>query len=59
MLVRPRFFLIVLNAVCVKSTEVGTISAKDNKKTQINEEIRASEVRLIDEEGEMRGIYEH
>ena len=35
-----------------------TISARDNKKnqTQINDEIRAEEVRLIDENGEMRGI---
>ena len=33
-----------------------TISTKDNKQTQINEEIRASEVRVIDENGEMRGI---
>lgn len=35
-----------------------TISARDNKKnqTQINDEIRADEVRLIDENGEMRGI---
>ena len=42
----------------VKSeTEDRTISARDNKQqTQINEEIRASEVRLIDEDGEMRGI---
>ena len=36
--------------------EVGTISTKDNKQTQINEEIRASEVRLINEKGEMVGI---
>lgn len=34
--------------------EVRTIS-KDNQ-TQINEEIRAKEVRLIDENGDMRGI---
>ena len=35
-----------------------TISARDNKKnqTQINEDIMADEVRLIDEEGVMRGI---
>ena len=35
-----------------------TISARDNKKnqTQINDEIRADVVRLIDEEGVMRGI---
>ena len=34
------------------------IGARDNKReqTQINEDIRAKEVRLIDEEGEMRGI---
>ena len=36
--------------------EVKTISTKDNKQTQINEEIRASEVRLINENGEMVGI---
>ncbi len=36
--------------------EVRTISAKDNKQTQINGDIRAAEVRLIDENGEMRGI---
>ena len=36
-----------------------TISARDNRKeqTQINEFIRADEVRLIDEEGQMRGIF--
>ena len=33
-----------------------TINTKDNKQTQINEDIRASEVRVIDENGEMRGI---
>jgi len=33
-----------------------TISAKDNKQTQINEDIRAEEVRVIDESGEMRGV---
>ena len=36
--------------------EVSTISTKDTKQTQINEEIRASEVRVIDENGEMRGV---
>ena len=36
--------------------EVNTISTKDTKQTQINEEIRASEVRVIDENGEMRGV---
>ena len=36
--------------------EVRTISTKDNKQTQINDEIRASEVRLINENGEMVGI---
>ncbi len=36
--------------------EVRTISTKDNKQTQINDEIRASEVRLINEKGEMVGI---
>ena len=35
--------------------EVRTISTKDSKQTQINEEIRASEVRLINENGEMVG----
>ena len=36
-----------------------TISARDNRReqTQINEYIRANEVRLIDEEGQMRGIF--
>ena len=39
-------------------TEGRAIGARDNKRdmTQINEDIRADEVRLIDEEGEMRGI---
>lgn len=36
--------------------EVGTISTKDTKQTQVNEEIKAVEVRLIDADGEMRGI---
>ena len=54
MLVCPRIF--ILRAVFVEISEVRTISTKDNKQTQINEEIRASEVRLIDENGEMRGI---
>ena len=36
--------------------EVNTISTKDTKQTQINDEIRASEVRVIDENGEMRGV---
>ena len=36
--------------------EVSTISTKDTKQTQINDEIRASEVRVIDENGEMRGV---
>ena len=39
-----------------KFLEVRTISTKDNKQTQINEEIRASEVRLINENGVMVGI---
>ena len=37
-----------------------TISARDNRnkqQTQVNEDIRAKEVRLIDEDGEMRGIF--
>ena len=44
--------------VLIQKERDGTISAKDNKKnqTQINEEIRADEVRLIDEEGVMVGI---
>ncbi|MBP3897715.1 MAG: translation initiation factor IF-3 [Mogibacterium sp.] len=35
------------------------MSARDNRReqTQINEYIRANEVRLIDEEGQMRGIF--
>ena len=37
-------------------SEVRTISTKDSKQTQINDEIRASEVRLINEDGEMIGI---
>ena len=50
----PRIFNF---AGCLKGfSEVRTISTKDNKQTQINEEIRAEEVRLIDENGEMRGI---
>ena len=40
----------------MENSEVRTISAKDNRQTQINEEIRADEVRLIDENGEMKGI---
>ena len=47
---------LILRAVSWIFTEVRTISTKDNKQTQINEEIRASEVRLIDENGEMKGI---
>ena len=50
----PRFFLRGLSHS--DYSEVRTISTKDNKQTQINDEIRASEVRLIDENGEMRGI---
>ena len=44
--------------VLIQKERNRTISARDNKKnqTQINEEIRANEVRLIDENGEMRGI---
>jgi translation initiation factor IF-3 len=56
MLVRPRIFykFFVVN----RETEGRTISARDNRReqTQINEYIRAKEVRLIDETGEMRGI---
>ena len=51
-----RFFSGLSLVVTEDFTEVRTISAKDNKQTQINDEIRASEVRLIDENGEMRGI---
>ena len=40
----------------LRITEVRTIGTKDNKQTQINDEIRAAEVRVIDENGEMRGI---
>ncbi|HHW95167.1 MAG TPA: translation initiation factor IF-3 [Mogibacterium sp.] len=36
--------------------EVRTINGKDNKQTQTNENIRASEVRVIDETGKMCGI---
>ena len=50
----PRIFYFAGFLVWI--TEVRTISAKDNKQTQINEEIRAEEVRLIDENGEMKGI---
>ncbi|NLY87295.1 MAG: translation initiation factor IF-3 [Clostridiales bacterium] len=32
------------------------MNGKDNKQTQVNENIRASEVRVIDETGEMRGV---
>ena len=43
----------------IQETEGRKISARDNRKqqqTQINEDIRAREVRLIDENGEMKGI---
>lgn len=49
-------FLIYLRIVAEVNTEVITISTKDNKQTQINEDIRATEVRVIDENGEMRGV---
>ena len=52
----PHFF-IYLRIVARVNTEVTTISTnKDNKQTQINDEIRAAEVRVIDEIGEMRGV---
>ncbi len=47
---------LILRAFSWIFTEVRTISTKDNKQTQINEEIRAEEVRLIDENGAMVGI---
>ena len=52
----PHFF-IHLRTVARVNTEGRTISTnKDNKQTQINDEIRAAEVRVIDETGEMRGV---
>ena len=54
MLVCPQFFIRTVPLIGL--LEVRTISTKDSKQTQINEEIRASEVRLIDENGEMVGI---
>ena len=54
MLVCPQFFIRTIPLIGL--LEVRTLSTKDNKQTQINEEIRASEVRLIDENGEMVGI---
>ena len=52
----PHFF-IYFRIVARVNTEVRTISTnKDNKQTQINDEIRAAEVRVIDETGEMRGV---
>lgn len=52
MLVRSRFLSLW------SEMEGRAISARDNRReqTQINENIRANEVRLIDEEGEMRGV---
>ena len=48
---------IYLRTVAGANTEVKTISTnKDNKQAQINDEIRAAEVRVIDETGEMRGV---
>ena len=43
---------------CIWKGRNRTISARDNKKnqTQINDGIMADEVRLIDENGQMRGI---
>lgn len=56
MLLCPHFF-IHLRTVARVNTEGRTISTnKDNKQTQINDEIRAAEVRVIDETGEMRGV---
>ena len=54
MLVCPQFFIRTIPLIGL--LEVRTISTKDSKQTQINEEIRASEVRLINENGEMVGI---
>ena len=54
MLVCPQFFIRTVPLIGL--LEVRTISTKDSKQTQINEEIRASEVRLINEKGEMVGI---
>ncbi len=54
MLVCPQFFIRTVPLIGL--LEVRTISTKDSKQTQINEEIRASEVRLINENGEMVGI---
>ena len=54
MLVCPHFSII--RTVPGNISEVRTISTKDSKQTQINDEIRASEVRLINENGEMVGI---
>ena len=64
MLLHPRFFINsgMSNGylgTLIQETEGRKISARDNRKqqqTQINENIRAREVRLIDEEGEMKGI---
>ena len=50
----PQFFIRTVPLIGL--LEVRTISTKDSKQTQINEEIRASEVRLINENGEMVGI---
>lgn len=48
---------VFLIEICVIAQHGGTnIATKDNKQTQINDEIRAKEVRLIDETGEMVGI---
>ena len=57
MLMRPQIFLADFSLY----VEGRTISARDNRdnrkdQTQINESIRAKEVRLIDENGQMRGI---
>ena len=54
MLVCPQFFIRTVPLIGL--LEVRTISTKDSKQTQINEEIRASEVRLINENGVMVGI---
>ena len=60
MLVRPQILVYgQIGFRCsIRKGRNRTISARDNKKnqTQINDEIRADVVRLIDEEGVMRGI---
>ena len=58
MLMRPRFLLDAGFSIDVEGRNISARDSRDNRKdqTQINEAIRAKEVRLIDENGEMRGI---